>query len=666
MRKLLLFLFVLLIISGATYSILGTNGVSPYTLDKESPHISAQSLHVALDNILAEDLSLTTSLFIDQLTEQLLRWADLGLDLDKEQLLKQISQEMNEHSHFQSFALVDNEEVVYSEGSFPVHILKKKLELKALDRKGNTDGRKGYADGEKGDKHNGNVVYSDPYLNNDKQHLLIAVHQDGSTWLVGEIDLSFVQSFVGKMAAVADAGGHLFISGNDVDVDWEAGVQTDKEQGPSAKVSELDWCIFVHSDPPTFQAKSRHYKDGEVMVKFKSKQDAQAWLDRETAYEVEKHFQLYYVIQNGHKSTQEMITELEGEDEIESAEPNYIFQKQALQRSVPNDEFFAHYQWNLTQINAESGWDIEEGAEEVIIAVLDTGIDMDHEDLAGHLLPGRNMFKDTDDVSDEHGHGTHVAGISSAITNNITGIAGMTWNNKILPVKVLDDQGEGSLYEITRGIIWATDQGARVINLSLGDDVSAQMLHEAVRYADERDVVLIAAAGNENVQVPMYPAAYEEVLAVAATDQHEEKAVFSNFGDYMDVTAPGEHIPSTFIDDQYVFMSGTSMAAPHVSGLAGLIRSLRPELTNEEVMHVIRYTADDLGPIGHDPYYGYGQINVLESLQYLEQHEEVDLAIDSEQDDSRVNIEDVQELMDMGGGLARFQQWVQKVLDQML
>jgi thermitase len=200
------------------------------------------------------------------------------------------------------------------------------------------------------------------------------------------------------------------------------------------------------------------------------------------------------------------------------------------------------------------------------------------------------------------------------VTNNVTGIAGTSWNNKLMPIKVLNEYGEGSLYEVAAGIRWAVDHGARVINLSLGDPQFSQTLYDAVRYAYEHDVVLIAAAGNDNVDQPMFPAGYEEVLAVSAVNRNAQKAVFSNFGEHIDVAAPGEHIPSTFPDNQYVFMSGTSMAAPHVAGLAGLIRSLRPDLSNDQVLEVIRRSAKDLGDEGVDIYYGHGNISVANAL----------------------------------------------------
>jgi len=309
---------------------------------------------------------------------------------------------------------------------------------------------------------------------------------------------------------------------------------------------------------------------------------------------------------------------------VETADPNFIYTKQLPSGiPLPNDEFFQPYQWNLSQIAVEKGWQITGGEENIIIAVLDTGVDLEHQDIKEKLIEGYNAFDGSNNAADQHGHGTHVAGVAAALTNNLRGIAGVSWHNPIMPVKVLDEQGQGSLFEISSGIRWAVDHGAKVINMSLGDSEHSPMLYDAIRYAHERDVVLIAAAGNDNVSQPMYPAGYEEVLSVAAVNQSLDKAIFSNYGSHIDVTAPGEHIPSLFPNNHYVYMSGTSMAAPHVAGMAGLIRSVRPDLTNEQVLEVIRRTADDLGPPGHDPYFGYGQINVGSALAYLRENKDV-------------------------------------------
>ena len=301
-------------------------------------------------------------------------------------------------------------------------------------------------------------------------------------------------------------------------------------------------------------------------------------------------------------------------------EPHYIYlanQTPADDAAVyiPNDILFRKYQWNLPAIETLEGWNITRGDENIIVAVVDTGVDLDHPDLVQNLVEGYNVVQPGSPPADDVGHGTHVAGVIAASVDNVEGIAGISWHNRVMPVKVLDETGVGSTYNVAQGIIWAADNGAKVINLSLGNYVDAQFLHDAIRYAYERDVVLIAATGNDNTEEPGYPAAYPEVFAVSSTNHWNEKSPFSNFGDYVDVVAPGENIASTYSGNQYAALSGTSMASPHVAALAAMIRSVNPALTNGEVMQLMRDSAIDLGAEGKDKYYGYGLIDVKRALE---------------------------------------------------
>ncbi|MFC9710369.1 S8 family peptidase [Paenibacillus sp. NPDC056933] len=301
-------------------------------------------------------------------------------------------------------------------------------------------------------------------------------------------------------------------------------------------------------------------------------------------------------------------------------EPHYMYLtnetvSEQTDVTVPNDILFSDYQWNLPAIETNRGWNITKGNKDVIVAVVDTGVDLTHPDLKGKLLNGYNVVDPASKPLDDVGHGTHVAGIIGAVVNNNEGVAGMSWYNKVLPVKVLDNSGSGTTYAVAEGIIWAADHGAKVINMSLGNYADAQFLHDAIKYAFDRDIVLIAATGNDNTERPGYPAAYPEVFAVSATDPDMNKASYSNYGDYVDVTAPGSSIASTYPKNQYAALSGTSMASPHVAALAGLIRSLNPDLTNTEVMDLMRQSVIDLGDPGHDKYYGYGQIDVFKALE---------------------------------------------------
>ncbi|MBU8907793.1 S8 family peptidase [Desertibacillus haloalkaliphilus] len=550
-----------------------------------------------MDQVLADDLAMTTSLFITHLSEQLQEWAER--DLSEPSLQKEFEDELYEHPHFHSFAVTKNDQVDVAIGQISTSRLKELIDDADQD-----------------------IVYSDPYEYDGHQYFLMAQQKDTNGWVAGEVDLSFVRTFINDMASVADANGNFFISNGDPEVDIEDGKDR-KHHVTAQSVPELDWQIVVASDDEETD-KERDYQEHEAVVKFNDETEVKQWINAQSTITIKKDSDPYLVLRDETKSTADLIELLSADEAIEFVEPNYVISKQGTASSyrrhsspLPNDEFFATHQWNLSQIQAEEGWDMSIGDEDVIIAILDTGVDPDHQDLKEKVLDGYNSFDGSSDYYDSHGHGTHVAGIAAAITNNINGIAGVSWNNPILPVKVLDDDGEGTSFEVARGIRWATNQGAKVINMSLGDYYDSFILHDAIRYADRNDVVLIAASGNDNVDDPMYPSEYEEVLTVAAVDHNRDRALFSNYGHHVDVTAPGEHIPSTFPNNNYVIMSGTSMAAPHVAGLAGLIRSIQPELTNSEVYQLIRETSEDLGPKGLDPYYGYGEINVAKALDRL-------------------------------------------------
>lgn len=360
-----------------------------------------------------------------------------------------------------------------------------------------------------------------------------------------------------------------------------------------------------------------HYHVQQLVVKFKkepSQQDLKQ-IQQELNTTQMKKLGYTYMFESSKMNMEEMIHYFKKWD-VEYTEPHYLYMtNETAEADQPNDELYASYQWNLPKIDTIEGWDVTKGAEEIIVAVVDTGVDLDHPDLEGRLVEGINIIDEQVPPDDDVGHGTHVAGVIAASVNNLEGIAGMSWYNKIMPVKVLDSTGAGSTYNVAAGIIWAVDHGAKVINLSLGNYAEAQFLHDAVKYAYDKDVVLIAATGNDNTSQPGYPAAYEEVFAVGATNSSEEKAIFSNFGNYVDVTAPGENIASTYPSNRYAALSGTSMASPHVAALAAMIRSVNPSLSNEEVMDIIRETALDLGEEGKDEYYGYGQINVNQALR---------------------------------------------------
>ncbi len=296
---------------------------------------------------------------------------------------------------------------------------------------------------------------------------------------------------------------------------------------------------------------------------------------------------------------------------VEYAEPNYI----AHAFTTPNDPYWSS-QWGMTKIEAPSAWDITTGSNSVVIAIVDTGVDLFHPDLSGKLVSGYDFVNDDSNPQDDYGHGTHVAGIAAARTNNGTGVAGLSWGAKIMPVKVLDNNGSGGYEDVASGIIYAANNGADIINLSLGGAAPSSVLEDAVEYAYALGYVVVAATGNENSTVS-YPARYPEVIAVAATDSNDQRASFSNYGPEVDVAAPGVSIRSTYWwgGSTYGWLSGTSQASPHVAGLAALIWSVSPGLNNTQVESIIKQTAKDLGAAGRDNYYGFGRINARRALK---------------------------------------------------
>jgi thermitase len=290
-------------------------------------------------------------------------------------------------------------------------------------------------------------------------------------------------------------------------------------------------------------------------------------------------------------------------------EPNMRVQVQW----VPNDPYWT-YQWGPKKIMADWAWNTTTGSSAVLVAVVDTGIYYYHEDLAVNYAPlGRDWVNMDEDPLDDHGHGTHCAGIIAAAINNSIGIAGLA-QVRIMAEKVLDSWGYGYADWVANGIIHATDCGAKIISMSLGGYGYSELLHEAVKYAYDHGVLIIAAAGNDNTNMKLYPAGYDEVIAVAATDQYDNKAWFSNWGDWIELAAPGVDIYST-VPWGYESWSGTSMATPHVSGVAALVWSLHPNKTRDWVRLWLRYTADDLGGPGFDVYYGYGRINARKAVE---------------------------------------------------
>jgi thermitase len=282
-------------------------------------------------------------------------------------------------------------------------------------------------------------------------------------------------------------------------------------------------------------------------------------------------------------------------------------------------------QWGLTRIQAAQAWGIAAPQRTVYLAIIDTGVDANHPDLSQRVrrysngtVYGYNTQLNNANTNDFHGHGTHCAGIAAAHTGNGVGIAGVASAApvQVMPVKVLNDQGFGTMSDVARGIIWAADNGAHVLSLSLGGTAGTQQLADAVNYAWNRGCMVVAAAGNNGSNAPFYPAYYENALAVAATDPTDRLTNFSQYGAWVDIAAPGSDILSTVPGNRYEAWSGTSMACPHVAGAAALIWSCAPSLTNQQLRLALENNADPVQPywfggIGE----GKGRLNLYRALQ---------------------------------------------------
>lgn len=281
----------------------------------------------------------------------------------------------------------------------------------------------------------------------------------------------------------------------------------------------------------------------------------------------------------------------------------------------PNDPNYG-YQWAWETIGAPAAWGYSKG-QGALIAVVDTGADLDHSDLASKVRADidYDFVNDDDDADDDHGHGTHVSGIAAAATNNGIGVAGLGWQATILPLKIISKDGTGDTTDLISAIYYAADNGADVINMSIGDTADCpSSVQAAVDYAYARGVAMVAASGSDGAGAEMYPANCEHVLGVASTERDDARSSGSNYGDHVSVAAPGSGIYSTVMNDSYGTKSGTSMATPYVAGLAALLIAHYPSYSPDEIASAILDNARDLGQAGWDPYYGCGRINAREAL----------------------------------------------------
>jgi thermitase len=339
-----------------------------------------------------------------------------------------------------------------------------------------------------------------------------------------------------------------------------------------------------------------------------------------------------------------LINQLKIDPRVESVAPNNIVKA----KFTPNDTFYGD-QWGLKNtgqqggqvnldINAEAAWDITRG-NNTIVAVIDSGVNLNHPDLNDNILRNSNGnvigydYANNDAVpEDDEGHGTHVAGIIAAEGNNSTGVSGVCPNCKIMPMKFLDQDGFGDTFGAVESMKFAIKNNASVINNSWGGEEQNIFIQDVINQAHSKNIVVVAAAGNDNTSTPMYPASMNHVISVSSITRTGNRALFSNFGSTIDLTAPGEQILSTFppntdlgvgcsdnsystANDGYGYCSGTSMSSPAIAGCAALIKTVRPSLNGDEVEQLLKNTAKDVGSPGRDDNFGNGIIDCKAAIE---------------------------------------------------
>jgi len=308
------------------------------------------------------------------------------------------------------------------------------------------------------------------------------------------------------------------------------------------------------------------------------------------------------------EAAQEHVLEaLQHHPNIEFAEPDYVLDPAV----VPNDTYYSS-EWHLPKIAAPEAWDTTPGRSSIVIAILDSGVDGNHPDLTSQLVPGWNFYDNNSDTGDVFGHGTLVAGAAAAASNNGTGVASVAGGCRIMPIRVSDTNGYASSSAISQGLTWAADKGVRVANLSFANVTKMSSINSGAQYFQSKGGVVIAAAGNDAVfdSTPDNP----NFLMVSASDSNDSLATFSNTGNNIDLAAPGVSILTTKLGGSYAWAAGTSLSAPIVSGVAALVLSANPNLMSVQVQDILKQTADDLGPAGWDPSYGWGRVNAYKAV----------------------------------------------------
>ena len=454
-------------------------------------------------------------------------------------------------------------------------------------------------------------------------------------------------------------------------------------------MKKLFLLIFILFQYGSFAQTTKKINNNRLIIKFKSSigveyriPQSDKKFNHEELDNINKKNRVQSIILSGNKKKKDtyilnfesnqnidhLIKQYKNSNLFEYVEPDFIGVgggKKIKLQSIPNDTYFSR-QYGLyndgtfslssatndADIDMDLGWDIEQGDQSIIVAVLDSGIKLDHPEFSGRLwtnpnetlngidddnngyiddINGLDFANNDDDPTDDHGHGTNVTGIIGANSNNNLGYSGVDWNCKLMIGKILDENNSGYYSWWTDGIYYAVDNGAKVINMSVGGSGFSSYMKDAIDYAYNNGVTVVACMMNENNNTTFYPAGYQNTIAVGATNPNDERSApffwsttsGSNYGNHIDVVAPGNYIYGLDhqSDTNYNFYwGGTSQAAPLVTGLSSLLLAQDADKTPDDIRSIIRSTAEDqLGNIsedisGFDIYYGYGRVNAYEAL----------------------------------------------------
>src|SRR5438093_973340 len=349
---------------------------------------------------------------------------------------------------------------------------------------------------------------------------------------------------------------------------------------------------------------------GELVVRYRAGVKADAADTLEKAHGAAKKTEIaalrVRVLRVSNGVEDKVMRELAADPSVEFVERDFA----VAATMTPNDYWWPN-QWSQVKTRTNLAWDLTQGSASVVIASLDTGVDLTQPDLQGKLVGGYNTLSGSSEATDDNGHGTWASGVAGAASNNSIGVASYCWRCSLMPVKVLGADGSGTMSNVAAGITWASDHGARVISMSLAGTTGTSTLQSAVQYAHAHGVVLVAASGNYGNATPTYPAAYPEVLGVAGSDPNDALYVWSNFGSWVKLAAPGCNY-TTGRSGWYGSFCGTSAATPAVAGIVGLAFSYAPAATNVAVEAALGSSAVKIGTG-----IAYGRIDAYGTLVQL-------------------------------------------------